>query len=107
MLPILPRPLAAFGRCQRAWAEGLPLLPSPTSASTELQPAEWETRTPRRVAEVVSAVNALEVKIDGMAASISYEMRPLVLGASRGIGLVGEDVTAMLRAVVEVRLRFA
>jgi len=71
----------------------------------EAELAEWENRNARLVPEVRTAGYALEVKIDGAAVSLTYEKGLLVVGATRGNGLVGEDVTANLRTVVDVPLR--
>ena len=67
--------------------------------------AEWEERNARLSPEVKTAGYTLEVKIDGAAVSVSYEDGVFVIGATRGNGVEGEDVTANLRTVLDVPLR--
>src|SRR3989442_9904050 len=74
----------------------VPML-SLANAFNEAELAEWENRNARLVPEVRTAGYALEVKIDGAAVSLTYEKGLFVVGATRGNGLVGEDVTANLR----------
>ncbi|MGH7531254.1 MAG: NAD-dependent DNA ligase LigA [Gemmatimonadales bacterium] len=66
---------------------------------------EWEDRNARLAAAVQRAGYALEVKIDGAAVSLTYEDAVLVIGATRGNGVEGEDVTANLRTVRDLPLR--
>ncbi|MGH2542867.1 MAG: NAD-dependent DNA ligase LigA, partial [Ardenticatenaceae bacterium] len=47
----------------------------------------------------------VEPKIDGLAVAITYENGRMTLGATRGNGIIGEDVTPNLRTVRDVPLR--
>ncbi len=47
----------------------------------------------------------IEPKIDGFGIELSYQQGLLTLGATRGDGLTGEDVTANIRTVRGVALK--
>lgn len=47
-----------------------------------------------------------ELKIDGVAIALTYEDGRFLRGATRGNGIVGEDVTANLKTVKQVPIRF-
>lgn len=49
----------------------------------------------------------VELKIDGVAVSMLYEQGRLVYGASRGNGVIGDDVTHNIRTVLGVPLRLS
>lgn len=66
--------------------------------------AQWEERNVRLAPEVRGAGYIVEVKIDGTAVNLTYEHGKLVMGATRGNGTIGEDVTANLRTVGDVPL---
>jgi DNA ligase (NAD+) len=69
--------------------------------------AAWAQKLERAVAGRVDYV--CELKIDGLAVSLTYQHGQLVRGATRGDGQVGEDISANLRTIAEIppRLRGA
>jgi DNA ligase (NAD+) len=81
----------------------VPML-SLANAFTDAELAEWEERNARLVEAVRTAGYALEIKIDGAAVSLTYEDGVLTIGATRGNGVEGEDVTANLRTVLDLPL---
>jgi len=82
----------------------VPML-SLANAFGEAELVEWEDRNARLAPEVRAAGYTLEVKIDGAAVSLTYADGLLTVGATRGNGMEGEDVTANLRTIGEVPLR--
>jgi len=82
----------------------VPML-SLANAFGEAELVEWEDRNARLAPEVRAAGYTLEVKIDGAAVSLTYADGLLTVGATRGNGMEGEDVTANLRTIGEVTLR--
>jgi DNA ligase (NAD+) len=68
--------------------------------------AEWEARLVRLAGDDVRRSGyACELKIDGAAVSLSYREGVFVGGATRGNGVIGEDVTANLRTIRDVPRR--
>lgn len=64
----------------------------------------WEERNARIAPAVRHAGYTTEVKIDGAAVSLTYERGRFVTGATRGNGVIGEDVTANLKTIPDVPL---
>lgn len=60
----------------------------------------WEQRVAKAVVGETQVV--CEPKMDGLAISLLYENGRLVRGATRGDGVVGEDVTANVRTIATV-----
>lgn len=83
----------------------VPML-SLANAFTNEELQEWEDRIVRLAGEEARASGySAELKIDGAAVSLIYEEGVLVVGATRGNGSVGEDVTPNIRTVRDVPLR--
>jgi DNA ligase (NAD+) len=96
-------PLAAFGQVRH----GEPML-SLANAKNEDELEAWHERVARLCADAGwdpgSLRFILEPKIDGLAVSLRYEDGRLTVGATRGNGEVGEDVTSNLRTISTVPL---
>ena len=67
---------------------------------------DWAARAVKVAGDSVStSCFSAELKIDGAAVSLTYRDGAFVMGATRGNGTVGEDVTANLRTIREIPLR--
>ena len=76
------------------------------NAFDEAELAAWEERITRLVGDDARRAGYVtELKIDGAAVSLTYQDGVLTMGATRGNGSVGEDVTANLRTIREIPLR--
>jgi DNA ligase (NAD+) len=76
------------------------------NAFDEAELAEWEERIARLVGDDARRAGYVtELKIDGAAVSLTYRDGVFAMGATRGNGQVGEDVTANLRTLRDVPLR--
>jgi DNA ligase (NAD+) len=64
----------------------------------------WEQRNARLASDVVGAGYTVEIKIDGTAVCLTYADGKLVIGATRGNGRVGENITANLRTINDIPL---
>jgi DNA ligase (NAD+) len=67
---------------------------------------QWAERLTRLVGEdAAKSGYSAELKIDGAAVSLTYRDGVLVTGATRGNGIIGEDITANIRTLRDVPLR--
>lgn len=73
------------------------------NAFSEDELLAFEERVRKQIAGPVSYV--CELKIDGLSVSLDYEDGVFVRGATRGDGLVGEDITLNLRTIRSLPLR--
>jgi DNA ligase (NAD+) len=89
----------AFRKCTHR----RPML-SLANAFTDEELAAWEERNARLVPEVRKAGYTTEIKIDGAAVSLTYENGRLTVGATRGNGTIGEDITHNLRTIPDIPL---
>jgi len=89
----------------RTVRHSLPML-SLNKANTEGELLDFD----RRVRDLtgdgdIKITFAVEPKFDGLAVELVYEKGNLVLGSTRGDGIVGEDVTQNLRTIKSIPLR--
>jgi DNA ligase (NAD+) len=79
-------------------------MPSLANAFSTDELTAWEERNLRLTPDAATAGYTTEVKIDGAAVSLTYQDGRLVVGATRGNGVIGEDVTANLKTISDVPL---
>ncbi len=77
------------------------------NALSEDEIAEFYDRTVRLLDSPGDVVFTAEPKIDGVAVNLLYEDGRFVLGATRGDGFVGEDITQNLRTIPTLPLELA
>jgi len=67
---------------------------------------EWFKRLRRHVTDESEAIDyVMELKIDGLAVALTYDDGVFTVGATRGNGITGEDVTRNLRTVRQLPTR--
>lgn len=65
---------------------------------------EWDARVRRGLAAGEPVRYSVELKIDGVAVTLRYEKGKLALGATRGDGERGDDITSNIRTVRNIPL---
>jgi len=89
----------------RSHRHGLPML-SLNKATTETEFLDFHRRvTELSMVSENEIIYTVEPKFDGLAVEIVYHQGLFTLGATRGDGIVGEDVTLNLRTVKSIPLR--
>lgn len=93
-------------------AEGFEKVEHPTpilsldKATSREELQAWHTRISKRLPEAIPGISyVVEPKFDGLTVVLHYQDGQLVLGATRGDGQVGEDITGNLRTIPTVPLR--
>ena len=75
------------------------------SLSNAFNEEELRSFDEKIIKEVGNVSYNVELKIDGLAGSIKYESGKLVLGASRGNGVVGENITSNIKTIKSIPLK--
>ena len=73
-------------------------------AFSETELYEWETRIKKLLPARAKFNYFCEVKFDGLAVSLVYENGKFMRGATRGDGLIGEDITQNLKTIHSIPL---
>lgn len=94
------RPLEAFDTVMHS----VPML-SLANAFDEGELKEFHRRVTSAVGEEVEYV--VELKIDGLAVALTYENGVFTRGATRGDGIVGEDITQNLKTIKTIPLKLS
>jgi DNA ligase (NAD+) len=93
-------PLAEF----KTVAHAVPMLSIDNTYSFD-EVREWDARVRRGLNPEEPVRYVVELKVDGVAVSLRYEHARFVLGATRGDGERGDDITTNLRTVREIPLK--
>lgn len=94
------KPLSKFVKTEHA----VPML-SLNDVFSEEELQAWEARIAKLLAPSARVDYFAEVKLDGLAVSLTYEEGRFIRGATRGDGRVGEDITQNLRTIQAIPLR--
>jgi DNA ligase (NAD+) len=94
------QPIGSF----RTVRHRVPMLSIDNSYNAE-ELREFDTRVRKALGKGESVAYVVEPKIDGVAMSMTYENGVFTVGATRGNGEEGDDVTHNLRAIHELPLR--
>jgi len=95
-------PISAFGKIHR----DVPML-SLDNTYDEAELAAFHERVLKGLGADAAVEYVVEPKIDGLGIELTYVDGVLVLGATRGDGTIGEDVTANTKTIRGVPLRLA
>lgn len=94
------KPAEGFGEVRHL----IPML-SLENCFSEDELRSFDRRVKERLGQAGAVRYCAEPKFDGLAVSLRYEQGYLVMGATRGDGYVGEDVTQNVRTVRSIPLR--
>ncbi len=95
-------PLGAFATVKHA----VPMLSIENTYNAD-EIREWDARIRRGLTADDPVRYVVELKVDGVAVSLRYEAGKFTLGATRGDGEQGDDVSANLRTVRGIPLQLA